>query len=452
MDRRHFTTLLGATLVGGCLGRRRAGSATSAGHWRYDTGAKVSGTSLGGGGVYAVTEPGLHAVAPDGSPRWSATDARFANDPAVGPDLVCALAGGFRATRRGRADVIALDRGTGETIWRKGLSWPGGTNVLAVTAETVIASRYDDAYAYSNEAMAGLSAETGRVEWRSEAGDVFWGLLHDGTFYPKTIRQIGALDPDTGDSRWERRYPGLSKPVVARGRSLYFLAHAVTAVDAADGRIRWQYRPPEVADKPMGYRYYAPETFSLVGDAPFLDGSRPGIYLGDNDGHVEAIDAAPDAGSGGDRRVWRFDPDIDEDSADYGRLSVSERGLCFETGAVLYCLEPDTGDERWRVDFDPSRDKWGLEYEGWGPAVVGDTVFFVYLGGRDGRSSVLAYDVESGDRRWEHTLPEFTHPAVAVRDWDVLDGRFVLVHSDGHVYGFAPDGPRPADTIPTRTS
>ncbi|MFB6135616.1 MAG: PQQ-binding-like beta-propeller repeat protein [Halobacteriaceae archaeon] len=121
-------------------------------------------------------------------------------------------------------------------------------------------------------------------------------------------------------------------------------------------------------------------------------------------------------------RDWTFDP---------GEWPVgapaSAGGTVYVCADALHALDPHTGEERWR--FSP----FGKPRTG--PAVVGETAY-VATGGTP--STVVAVDVETGEKRWE------TDTAARV-DWPfaVGGGRVVYGARDGTLEAFASAGGRP---------
>jgi outer membrane protein assembly factor BamB len=69
-----------------------------------------------------------------------------------------------------------------------------------------------------------------------------------------------------------------------------------------------------------------------------------------------------------------------------------------ESGGELRGYDPETGEERWRTPLSGYADLWTL-------AAADGTVYAPFLGDGVGRRGVVAVDAESGDVRWESSIP-----------------------------------------------
>ncbi|MEV8559787.1 serine/threonine-protein kinase [Streptomyces sp. NPDC051917] len=183
----------------------------------------ASGTtrcSYGTGRLFC-TQPGVvFALSPgDGRLLWrhSATSSPTTRPPAVSAGLV-------QPDAEGGSRLVALDPASGREAWKRPLS--AGTTVRHAGGTTLLIG--------ADGVVTGVDGATGRSLWRHRipgAGvptlDTFSG---DPLAYAATASTGGssthvtALDPRTGDVRWDARLKGWLKPFGARSGSVFFLA------------------------------------------------------------------------------------------------------------------------------------------------------------------------------------------------------------------------------------
>ena len=144
-------------------------------------------------------------------------------------------------------------------------------------------------------------------------------------------------------------------------------------------------------------------------------------------GFVHALDARTG------KRLWSFDPKVDDSITSKVCCGIVNRGLSFAQGRVfvasidgrLFALDAKTGEVAWSVDtiVDHARGytSTGSTY------VAGDVVLIGNAGAElDARGYVTAYDIRSGEQRWRFfTVPAgpkapFENPELeaAARTWD----------------------------------
>jgi outer membrane protein assembly factor BamB len=224
-----------------------------------------------------------------------------------------------------------------------------------------------------------LDAESGKVEWRNEIGDLAASspAYSDGRLFAVTLEPGSALGIRARDGKvlWERPLPGRSEtsPVVF-GKSVIVGSESgeVFALDTESGKVRWQV--------------------STAGNVKGGLALEDGIAYGANyAGEVFAIRA-----SNGEF-VWR--------GTTQG-LSLGRGGPVYSTPALafgrvyigsidgrVYSFDADTGDLLWSH----STGDWVYP----GPAVA-DTPRSeptVYIGSKD--QNFYALDAESGEVRWQ---------------------------------------------------
>ena len=322
--------------------------------------------------------------------------------------------------------IIALDRGTGEVVWR-----------------------YDTGHAAGFPATATPAV----------AGDLVIAPVRPGL--------VVGLDRRTGEVIWEKDIsaPLMASPIVVAG-SAYVGAgdQKLYALDAATGRERWTF---EVLDRITAPVAYADDAVVVANEESLIHivdtntGRKRFVYdagagsLGRNVRGGPAIygDLAYFHTQGGtiwavDRRTitYPFERAISywktnfflwgitsERPVQKGTVWIKSLGGTLMHGPAvahdtvyaanaegrLSALDAGSGEERWNVDL-------GTEISS-GITVAGDTLV---LGAVDGR--VLGLNAHSGEARWDFGLAGriSARPIVA-------DGKLYLASEDGKVYAIS---------------
>lgn len=215
--------------------------------WRYDPAVSdrlsaptvYSGAGFGEA-IYARDGETVHALAPDGSVRWtkSVHDGGSVYDPVPVAD--------GRVYVPGTDGVRALDAETGEVAWAALAGEDFGGGPEAVVADGVL---YVGGRDGSGETLVALDAETGEERWRTFGGGDGSGLSigaasGDSVYVQTDAADAMALDAADGGERWrtsieqpERsEYP--TEDLALVGDHLY--AGAV-CLDPADGSVVWKH-------------------------------------------------------------------------------------------------------------------------------------------------------------------------------------------------------------------
>ena len=111
-------------------------------------------------------------------------------------------------------------------------------------------------------------------------------------------------------------------------------------------------------------------------------------------------------------------------------------------GGILSCLDAATGEVVWRKD--PYPNVVPAYYTSMSPLIV-DGLAIAHLGGDDG-GAIIAYDLESGDRRWtwEGDGPSYASPVFM----NVDGTKQVVVETDKAIVGLAIAGGDPLWNVP----
>ncbi|WP_432139089.1 MULTISPECIES: serine/threonine-protein kinase [unclassified Streptomyces] len=296
-----------------------------------------------------------------------------------------------------------------------------------------------------------LDPADGTVLWRHPVAASYRReppLLAGGFVQPMADQggRLAALDPDTGEARWERSMPEHVGMRAAGGVLLFTAADGtVSAVDGATGEEKWRHRirgqsgaPTFLAfpGDPLAYAISAsdagttrvaavdPETGAVRWNAALRGTLKP---VGSEDGALLLLSL--DRGTGYTDAVVRYDPG----SGDTRRvaLPVSRPDpVAGVSGGVVYLLA--TGGSLEAFDMNAEERLWHLETavtRGSAPVRAGDRVF---LTAPDGR--LLAFDARSG------RLVGQTRPRLGPNGDRVPDALPAPVTVDGRVYAGAPDG------------
>jgi len=303
-------------------------------------------------------------------------------DGAAGPDspLACAE-GALVAVEGDRVTVLASED--------LALRWSTGVG-SAVLSSPVVA-----------RGMLFLGTARGLVAFRLEDGKEMWtvaaaygvgavSFVVGNTLYACLGDEaVVALDPATGERRWEHRCgAGRAAPVLAGGCVVTGLRTAeVLALDAATGKPAWRL-PVDGA----------------VAFAPAAVG--PSVIVGDGGRRLRCVDAE----SG--RVLWT--------RAVKGRFlgdgpAVSARAIVFALDSLeVEAYDPSTGRRLWN--------RWVGTFHLSSPAVAGNAVLF------GARTRLVALDAVTGDDAWQSDLDaEVACPLVADGRVYAMAGRRIVV-------------------------
>ncbi|MFW5798338.1 MAG: PQQ-binding-like beta-propeller repeat protein [Planctomycetota bacterium] len=263
-----------------------------------------------------------------------------------------------------------------------------------------------------------LDAESGQELWRYDAGapvhalTVADDLLVMGVGQGRECR-LFALDPHTGEVRWDFHQGPAASPIVEGERIYYGTPRgSVYCVNRESGRRIWVYNK---FDKPIvspvaladGRLYFGgpEETGSLnclqadngelvwdyhaKGPTPFaptvVDDTA---YIGSASGRLAAVDIE----TGLER--WSYEPLLDDVHWSITTaLAVTDGKVIFGCdNALLYAVDAERGTECWRAPLQGEARS--------SPVVVGKIVVVADLNG-----SLLAVDPSSGRPAWHWTVP-----------------------------------------------
>ncbi len=269
-----------------------------------------------------------------------------------------------------------------------------------------------------NPQHTGLSSAAGptqfnRVKWQFKTdGRVFSSpIIANGLLYIGSAdSRLYALEAATGKEKWRFQTGGAvnSTPAVANGL-VYFLSadgHCY-AVEAAIGAVRWQFatRGEKIYDV---WDYYLSSPV-VVGDT---------VYFGSGDGFLYALDAKTGA------KQWEF-----ETGGIVHAPPVVADGIVYigSFDGRFYAIEAETGKLKWQ--FKTVGERWFPvgEVQG-GASVAGGMVFF---GSRD--YNIYALDAKTGTGRWNDKIPNtWVIATPAVKDgviyFGTSDGRSFLAY------------------------
>ncbi|PSP75597.1 hypothetical protein BRC81_14505 [Halobacteriales archaeon QS_1_68_20] len=216
----------------------------------------------------------VFALAPDGTERW-----RFAPGEwwltvvGVHGETVYVATGDDAIGSEGET-LYALDRASGEVRWSAEVGDPGGG---LVTDRAVYVPTYDRLYAYDHDdtrrwdregidygyrtlvvvgdtvalvirtddgqrAAVGLATADGSERWRLDDWFVTSLRAVDGDLYAGG-EHVAALNPATGERRWESSAGGSIYDAPVVDGTLYSGGQSIAAVATGDGTVRWTAEP-----------------------------------------------------------------------------------------------------------------------------------------------------------------------------------------------------------------
>jgi outer membrane protein assembly factor BamB len=216
---------------------------------------------------------------------------------------------------------------------------------------------------------------------------------------------------------WTHAVDGWGEPAVD-GDSIYLLTreHAVAAVDATTGAVRWRVTTGGGGDGILGSAIHAAGDVVVAADGDLIGLDR-------RDG----------------RSRWRFAGGGGGAIGPFLGSADSTAVLVGSADGRLFSLERATGRVRW------TRRVGGSTVIVFAPARAERSVVTAYRS-RDGKPAggVVALD-ESGRRRWEHRLP----PAVAPIGAPAIVGtRVAVAGSDGRIRTWDTDSGRAGPVLP----
>lgn len=270
--------------------------------------------------------------------NWSASVPQPASlaPPVVAGDRV--TVGGHRDGDLERGRVVVFDATTGERLWQYDL---GRTTGLTATNDAVYVGEKGG---QRGARLVAFDAATGERRWTQSVGNLASALtVADGVLYAAN-GSLAALDTTDGAIRWEHEsvadadFTVVAAPddqLAADDRAVYFGdQRGVVALDPADGRLDWRWRPDQWGGTGVGP--------TLVGDT---------IYAG-ADGAIAALDAA--TGESRWRTSFGMDARVHGVHETESTLLVAEATdeAPSDTFGTVYELSRDDGRERYETRFD----------------------------------------------------------------------------------------------------
>lgn len=274
--------------------------------------------------------------------------------PAVYKDHV------FVANRDGEVEALSLENG--DTIWQTDVRenssfWPWQSDISAKLSGGILQA-YGKIFIGSEHGyLLALDRETGEIIWRKKVpGEVLAKpAAGDGLIFVNLgSGKLLALHPDTGEERWshEQEVPALtlrgqSSPIVANGGVLIGLETGKLSVLISDsGYSAWS---AEIAT-PKGASEF--ERLVDVDTQPLISG--PYAYAIAYNGNLAAVDIR----SG--NVVWK------REYSSYREIAMDAQTIyVVDSNGVVYGLDKTSGIERWSQ---PALRGWYLT----GPAVAGN--------------------------------------------------------------------------------
>jgi outer membrane protein assembly factor BamB len=260
--------------------------------WSFPVASHVESTPTVAGGVayFGGGDEGVFAAdAATGRELWHFNEGLHVDSkPAVVAGRVYAGSGDSR--RYKATEMFCLDAATGRPLWRVPSALPawgspladGGRVVFGVGKGRLAAGAARPAGGVEDPAggLVCLDADTGRVAWRYDAGDLVIGrpAADAGRVYCGAADgAVHAVDQETGRAAWKAPLGAggiVAAPVLCDGR-LYAVASGglVACLDPADGRVLSRF---DVA----AHTRTEPRVFSTPAVTPDAEGGRHRVYFG----------------------------------------------------------------------------------------------------------------------------------------------------------------------------
>ena len=303
-------------------------------------------------GTAFVTSPaGANAASSANYPVGQGNPGRTGEMPGPAPRLDEPIIVRWKFAAYGDSTAVNFDYWTNPVI-ANGVVYAGGRDDLLYALDTntgderwhfVIEGNVRDAPAVHNNSVYvttwgpnvyAIDASSGAERWRYFIGGMStWGAVaDDNSVYFSDGTYIRAVRADSGEEQWLFRTEGVASGPALDNGTLYISSIAgVHAVDATSGDELWSH--------PAGSAFILPAAIS--------DGV---VYAGDFDHQLHALDAESGA------EIWRFAPAPPSDSTGYNQhlsiRSVVDGTVLANGDGVLYAVDSQTGQERWRITTD----------------------------------------------------------------------------------------------------
>ncbi|MCH7976367.1 MAG: PQQ-binding-like beta-propeller repeat protein [Bacteroidetes bacterium] len=305
------------------------------------------------------------------------------------------IAGGYVivSTKAGRVDVIELSNGrkVGRVTLGDAIE---GAPVLVDERILVVP------VAAGRDGLVAYNLATGSKAWTLRDNPHAAGLLlSGGTVVAAALDgTLRGIEPLTGNERWSMQPDSM--------RAFY-----AAPTEIADGLV-------VAADEAGGLVAFSPTTGLIrwrkeiglpVMRTPSAFGGR--FFVPTARGQLLAIDSAIG------ETVWIYRADTE--LARFATPAVDERYVMVgATDGVLRCLDPETGEEIWRHEFDGNISA--------APLLTDHVVYVGTMGER-----IAALDASSGELLWDAELPGRVKSAPAARD-----GILIVLSEPKHVHAF----------------
>ncbi|MCH0557837.1 serine/threonine-protein kinase [Streptomyces sp. MUM 16J] len=337
--------------------------------WRAKAVGKEAGMpqcSYGAGKLFCARPGVVFALSPvDGRLLWrhSTTTGITSAPPVFSGGLVQPCTGGDPRLR-------ALDPDSGRTVWERQL--PTGTTARCVGGMVLLSD--------PDGTVTGVDSATGDTKWHrgfpGQGAPAFGSFPGDSKAYAARVSadgsstQVTAVDPRTGEMRWDARLSGRLQPFGIEDGTVFFLsvdrvygeAKAVVRYDPTTGATRRVTLPValadahatvrgntvhilafggslEAVDMATGRRLWHLETSVSRGSPPVTDGRL--VYFTAGDGRLLAVDARKGTLVGQTRALLGADSDR-VPGAPAKPVVVGDRVYATAPDGTVFCVDGRT--------------------------------------------------------------------------------------------------------------
>jgi outer membrane protein assembly factor BamB len=269
-----------------------------------------------------------------------------------------------------------------------------------VVADGVVYFGSDDGYFYA------VDVEAGQEKWRIETGDDVRSspaIANDAVYFESFDGYLYAVNVESGEELWKYKMALEGGFIMRATYDDYLSSPAVVDGTVYFGTLNPK-RPFCAVDARTGEEKWCrdPSDTELVHSPPAVSGNT--VYFGSTFGMIYALDTETG------QEKWRFEV---SQSADYAP-AIDEAGTLYfgSKDTYFYALDGQTGEEKWKTSL--ASPSWVTG----SPIVAGE---IVYSGSSDARH-IFALEADTGEKVWEFNVGGYAWSSPALADGIIYAG------------------------------